>query len=255
MLTYISSRISSGNTLFPDKLEIDAVNVTYYKGHLTGYQSTIIARSNIASVYIGTGLLFADIIIETIGGKRVTVTGFKKNDAKSVVAYLSLNNKNETNVYVNTNASSEQFNEQNTPQSLPIKTNAEKEILVLSEKIAVLTLKQIILNTNLEIEEAENAIKNLINKGMAKEDVDSNGKTIYRFGNQIFNLVLKSYDPSKEFQTIIYINGITGLKDKDIKNLIKSNPCFIKLKNGIPYDEALKICDFFRSINCVLELG
>lgn len=89
MPTFVASRLSGNdNSLFPDKLEIDAVNVTYYKGTVIGYHSTVIARANIASVHIGSGLLFADIVIETTGGKEVRTSGFKKKDAQAILALL-----------------------------------------------------------------------------------------------------------------------------------------------------------------------
>ena len=89
MPTFVASRLSGNdNSLFPDKLEIDAVNVTYYKGTVIGYRSTIIARVNIASVHIGSGILFADIVIETTGGKEVRASGFKKKDAQAILALL-----------------------------------------------------------------------------------------------------------------------------------------------------------------------
>lgn len=89
MSTFEASRLSGNdNTIFPDKLEIDAINVTYYKGTMTGYSSTIIARANIASVHIGSGLLFADVVIETTGGKEVRASGFKKSDARAIMAML-----------------------------------------------------------------------------------------------------------------------------------------------------------------------
>lgn len=90
MPIYIASRISGNdNAVFPDRLEIDAVNITYYKGTVIGYRSTVISRANIASVHIGSGLLFADVVIETTGGKEIRASGFKKNDAKAIVALLS----------------------------------------------------------------------------------------------------------------------------------------------------------------------
>lgn len=68
------------------------------------------------------------------------------------------------------------------PQTAPAeKRSAEKEILVLANKMPVLTLKQIVLNTNLEIEEAEAAIKKLIDKGMAREGLDTSGNPTYIF--------------------------------------------------------------------------
>lgn len=89
MPTFVASRLSGNdNSIFPDRLEIDAVNVTYYKGTVIGYRSTVISRANIASVYIGSGLLFADVVIETTGGKEVRATGFKKSDARAIVALL-----------------------------------------------------------------------------------------------------------------------------------------------------------------------
>jgi hypothetical protein len=91
MSTFTANRISSnGNTLFPDRIEIDAANVTYYKGYVFGYQSTVIARSNIASVSIGTGVFFADVIIASKGGQRIVAGGFKKSEAKQIVILLTL---------------------------------------------------------------------------------------------------------------------------------------------------------------------
>lgn len=90
MPTFVASRISGNdNSIFPDRLEIDAVNVTYYKGTIIGYRSTVISCANIASVHIGSGLLFADVVIETTGGKEIRASGFKKSDARAIVALLS----------------------------------------------------------------------------------------------------------------------------------------------------------------------
>jgi hypothetical protein len=185
MLKFTAHRISSGNTLFPDKLEIDAENVTYYKGNLVGYQSAIIARKSIASVSIGSGLLFVDIIIETTGGKKVTASGFKKADAKSIVGELTFNRmKGENiiqNVVVNTSTPVVQTPTGENAQSTSMKMSAEKAILILADQMPVLTLRDIIINTNLEIEEAENALKNLVTKSMAKKEVYPSGKSTYTF--------------------------------------------------------------------------
>ena len=89
MPSFVASRISGNdNAVFPDRIEIDAVNVTYFKGTIIGYRSTVIARTNIACVHIGSGLLFADVIIETTGGKEIRAAGFKKSDARAIVALL-----------------------------------------------------------------------------------------------------------------------------------------------------------------------
>ena len=72
MHSYIASRLAPGNIIFPCRIKIDAINVTYYKGNIIGYESTIIPRTNIASVNIISKILFADVIIETRGGKSIS---------------------------------------------------------------------------------------------------------------------------------------------------------------------------------------
>lgn len=93
MPTFVASRISGDdNVIFPDRIEIDDISgdVTYYKGTLIGYRQTFIVHANIASVHISSGLFFADVIIESIGGKQVRASGFKKRDAREIVDLLAL---------------------------------------------------------------------------------------------------------------------------------------------------------------------
>ena len=90
MRSFTAHRLSaSENVLFPDKIDITGSHVIYYKATIIGYQSSIIARSNIASVSILSRIFFADVIIETWGGKRVVGMGFLKNDAKTILRMLS----------------------------------------------------------------------------------------------------------------------------------------------------------------------
>lgn len=90
MPTYVASRISGdNNSIFPDRLEIDAVNVTHYKGTIVGYRESVMARANVASVHIRSGLFFADIIIESTGGLTIIAHGFHKRDAREVFNLLS----------------------------------------------------------------------------------------------------------------------------------------------------------------------
>ena len=49
MPEYVASRLSENNALFPDKIEINADHVVYYKGAIIGYKTTVINRKNIAS--------------------------------------------------------------------------------------------------------------------------------------------------------------------------------------------------------------
>ncbi len=83
-----ASHITSGNMLFPDKLEIDDEKVTFYKAKLIGHESTVIQRSAIGSVSLNVGLFFADIIIETKGGQRTVANGFTRSDAKRIQQLL-----------------------------------------------------------------------------------------------------------------------------------------------------------------------
>lgn len=90
MDTFVASRISSGdNVIFPDKLVIDTLQVVYYKGTLVGYKTTVIKRHRIASVKVGAGLFFADVIIESTGGGVIVAHGFLRSEAKRIVALLT----------------------------------------------------------------------------------------------------------------------------------------------------------------------
>lgn len=89
MPVFSANRLSESNALFPDKIEIDAVNVIFYKGALIGYQTMVIARNNIASVRVIKGLLFADIVIESTGGGSIVAKGFAKGDASEILKLLA----------------------------------------------------------------------------------------------------------------------------------------------------------------------
>jgi len=62
-----------------------------------------------------------------------------------------------------------------------VQVSAEKQILALADGNPVLSIKQIVSQTSLEIEQAEEALKKLTVKGMAKELVDAEGKVKYDF--------------------------------------------------------------------------
>jgi uncharacterized membrane protein YccF (DUF307 family) len=57
----------------------------------------------------------------------------------------------------------------------------EKQILKITQTNKILTLGQIVAQTDLEIEEAETTIKKLVDKGLAKEDIEPDGKIKYDF--------------------------------------------------------------------------
>ena len=66
-----------------------------------------------------------------------------------------------------------------TASAPQIKINAEKQILKLSNESPILTLKEIIANTDLELGEAETALNEMCSKGVIKEIVDESGKKAY----------------------------------------------------------------------------
>ncbi|MDR1324507.1 MAG: TM2 domain-containing protein [Treponema sp.] len=68
------------------------------------------------------------------------------------------------------------------PQIGQPKLSPEKVILALADKTPVLTLRQIMSSSHLDMDEAETAVKKLVAKGMAKEGVDGSGKSTYTFG-------------------------------------------------------------------------
>ncbi|GHT06482.1 hypothetical protein AGMMS49525_14780 [Bacteroidia bacterium] len=86
---FTASRLAPDNRLRPGRIEIDTANVTYCKGYVFGCKTTAIVRSSIASVSIGTGLFFADVVIESSGGGRITASGFKKADAQRILEILT----------------------------------------------------------------------------------------------------------------------------------------------------------------------
>ena len=89
MPVYTANRISANhNVLFPDRIDINEERVIYYKGALIGYQTTVIQRDHISSVRLISNILFADLIIESSGGRRIEVNGLSKADAREAYELL-----------------------------------------------------------------------------------------------------------------------------------------------------------------------
>ena len=61
------------------------------------------------------------------------------------------------------------------------KVSPEKAILAVADRLPVLTLRKIMIEANLELDEAENSINKLVEKGIARTVVDSSGRTTYTF--------------------------------------------------------------------------
>ncbi len=68
-----------------------------------------------------------------------------------------------------------------TTQPEQIKKNAEQEILKLTSEQTHISVKEIMMKTGLDMDEIEKVLKRFIDKGIAKETVNTDGKIIYDF--------------------------------------------------------------------------
>lgn len=85
METYTSSRLTSGNRIFPSKIIIDEQGVTLKKPSLFSGKEKTIPFSRISSVNIDCPFIgFSTIIIETTGEGSIASNGFTKADVKKM---------------------------------------------------------------------------------------------------------------------------------------------------------------------------
>jgi len=83
--TFTASRWTQGNFLFPTRLVISPLRVSRVKSRWLGSNDESIAMSKIASVHISTGVLWAEIRIESTGGTDpITSHGHRKKDAQRI---------------------------------------------------------------------------------------------------------------------------------------------------------------------------
>jgi len=77
-----TSRLSSGNHLFPTQVLITPTSVVQYTPRWFGRREETIHMAHIASVKIETGIVFSDVLIETSGGTDpILCHGHGKGDA------------------------------------------------------------------------------------------------------------------------------------------------------------------------------
>ena len=82
---FIASRLTAGNFLFPGRIEITPDRVSRIKPTLTGSDEESITISKVASVSIHTGLVWADIRIDSTGGTNpIASHGHTKEDAGAI---------------------------------------------------------------------------------------------------------------------------------------------------------------------------
>jgi hypothetical protein len=66
--TFVASRWTRGNFLFPDVLRLDDTGIVKVKRRWFGVDEEAIAYNRIASVHLRRGLLYARLLIESTGG-------------------------------------------------------------------------------------------------------------------------------------------------------------------------------------------
>jgi hypothetical protein len=83
--SYKSSRWSSGNLFFPDRLTMADDGMLFRKGAMFGSSEELINYRAVASVRIKNGIFLAELCIETSGGSQpIFVNGLWKSDAKEI---------------------------------------------------------------------------------------------------------------------------------------------------------------------------
>jgi hypothetical protein len=82
---FTASRLTSGNLIFPTRIEISKESVARIKPKWIGRNEDSIPIAKIASVSISTGLIFSSIRIESSGGATPIVSdGHYKRDAIAI---------------------------------------------------------------------------------------------------------------------------------------------------------------------------
>ncbi|MBM3144120.1 MAG: PH domain-containing protein [Chloroflexi bacterium] len=82
---YYSSRLTKGNFWFPDRVTVAPDGVHFLKRRIFGSDEEIINYDQIASVKINSGVLWANITIETAGGSQpVFINGLPKGGAQEI---------------------------------------------------------------------------------------------------------------------------------------------------------------------------
>jgi uncharacterized membrane protein YccF (DUF307 family) len=131
--------------------------------------------SFISIIGIPVGVVYvcmAAFVLFPIGARVVSKKQAYASAAANEMEKRGLGKGNNATIIVNANPAS---------QGSEIRISAEKQILTLVKDTPVLTLAQIVSQTSLELDKAETTVKKLVDKGIAQEEVDSDGKTKYRF--------------------------------------------------------------------------
>src|SRR3984885_5996035 len=83
--TFVASRWTKGNLLFPVRIVVNSLHVSRVKPRFFGSSEESIAIAQVASVRISTGIVWSEIRIESSGGTDpITSHGHRKADAQRI---------------------------------------------------------------------------------------------------------------------------------------------------------------------------
>ena len=83
--TFAASRWTKGNFIFPTQLVVSSQRVSRVKSRWFGSNEESIAISKVASVHISTGMVWADVRIESSSGTDpITSHGHRRADAQRI---------------------------------------------------------------------------------------------------------------------------------------------------------------------------
>ena len=83
--TFTASRMTSGNFLFPTRIEVSPERVLRIKPRALGQDEESMPMSKVASVQIKVGLMWSDIRIDSSGGSNPLLShGHRKGDARRI---------------------------------------------------------------------------------------------------------------------------------------------------------------------------
>lgn len=88
---FTASRVSGdGNAVFPDEIIIDDEEevLIFRKPRVIGCKESRVRFGAIGSISVHKGLVFADIYIETRGGREIVARGFTRGDAEKIASLV-----------------------------------------------------------------------------------------------------------------------------------------------------------------------
>ena len=135
---FTACRVSGdGNAVFPDEIIIDDREevLIYRKPRVIGCKESRVNFDAIGSVSIQKGVLFADIHVETRGGRDIIAKGFSRSDAERIVKLIK--SRHQTNSKAGSRtayaqdpiyAQQAQYLASQIPNNMPPLPNAEPEL-------------------------------------------------------------------------------------------------------------------------------